>query len=51
MKEKINKKLYSVDLIGTIKENNYRKKKNGLENFRGYNSGVGTSFTDNLVLN
>ena len=49
---KINKKLYSA---GSYWDYKGRKiiieiKKNGLENFRGYNSGVGTSFTDNLVL-
>ena len=49
---KINKKLYSA---GSYWDYKGRKiiieiRKNGLKNFRGFNSGVGTSFTDNLVL-
>ena len=49
---KINKKLYSAGSYWDYKGSKIiiEIKKNGLKNFRGISSGVGTSFTDNLVL-
>ena len=50
--KKINRQLYSSGPYWDYKnaKSLIELKKKGLENFRGINSGVGTSFTDNLTL-
>jgi len=49
--KKVDRELYSSGSYWDYKNRKavYQLKKNGLENFRGLNSGVGTSYTDNLV--
>ena len=49
--KKVDKSLYSSGPYWNYKNKKtiYQLKKNGLENFRGLNSGVGTSYADNLV--
>ena len=49
--KKINQELYTSGSYWKYKNNKtiYQIKKNTLKNFRGINSGVGTSFADNLV--
>ena len=50
--EKNNKELYSSGPYWNYKNNRaiFEIKKKGLNNFRGLNAGIGTSFADNLVL-
>ena len=49
--KKVDRSLYSSGPYWDYKNKRtiYQLKKNGLENFRGLNSGVGTSYTDSLV--
>ena len=49
--KKTNKELYSSGSYWRYKNKKtiYQIKRNSLKNFRGINSGVGTSFADNLV--
>ena len=50
--KKINKELYSSGPYWEYKNRKtiYEIKKKGLKNFRGTNSGIGSSFSDNLIL-
>ena len=52
MKKRANKKLYTAGPYWDYKNKKtiYQLKINQIDNFRGLNSGVGTSYTDNIVL-
>ena len=50
--KKINQKLYSAGPYWEYKTKKilYNIKKRGINNFRGFDSGAGSSYTDNIIL-